>query len=161
MLLPPEGERHALKSSELFIMPVELETPQPEFPPDFPARQTIELTVCAEVWLSDEGGVERVVPLRDATGCGAEGSGAFQALFERTVTDALMRWEFSPARICTLPPGADERRERGDCTGPDVTLRPVPVRLAYAFSFSVREGKRLVGFVRKPQPAIVPARPAE
>ena len=55
--------------------------------------------------------------------------------------------------ICDFPPQAIEKRERGDCTGPEVTVRRVPVRLEYAFTFSSHDGRRQVGFTRKPQNA--------
>lgn len=150
MLMPASGERHETDAHELFVMPLTLSSPQPAFPEHagVPDRGDLELVVCAEVWLSENGDVTRVAPLADAPGC-AGGSDPSSAPYAASVLAALRGWEFTPAMICSFPPEALDRRARGDCTGPDVVIRRVPVRLDYAFTFSSRHGRRQVGMARR------------
>jgi len=142
------GARHAVESTQFFVMPVSLAAPEPAFPELAEDAGAIDVTVCAEIWLSEDGDVSRVMPF-DATPECAQ-TGAVQArAYAQAVVEAMRGWEFTPAMICEFPQQLLARRDSGDCTGPDVTVRRVPVRLDYAFSFSSREGRRRVGVVRK------------
>lgn len=147
MLLPQGGDQIELQSQQLFVMPIALAQPQPAFPPQEAGAAPVEVTVCAELWLSADGDVARVLPFDDAPDCAskddADASGYAQAAAE-----ALRHWEFTPAMICDFPPQALDKRERGDCTGPEIEVRRVPVRLDYAFTFSSRDGRRSVGVAR-------------
>lgn len=106
------------------------------------------MVVCAEVWLSADGDITRVAPF-DATPDCARSTEPEARDYAQAVADALRRWEFTPAMICEFPPQSLGKRARGDCTGQEVVVRRVPVRLNYAFTFSSREGKRQVGIARK------------
>lgn len=149
MLLPPGGDRIELEPQQLFVMPIALSQPEPEFPlAEAGTTGPVEVTACAEVWLSAEGDVTRVTPFHDAPEC-EPGADPEMRGYAQAVDAALRRWEFTPAMICEFPPQALAKRERGDCTGPEVTVRRVPVRLNYAFTFSSRDGKRQVGIARR------------
>ncbi|WP_051175948.1 hypothetical protein [Luteimonas mephitis] len=154
MLLPEAGARHELAPTQLFVMPVTLAAPEPAFPAGADAGVPVEVVVCAEVWLSADGDVTRVAPFDGTPDCAA-GTQPRSLAYAQSVAEALRRWEFTPAMICEFPPQSLDKRERGDCTGPEVTVRRVPVRLDYAFTFNSRNGRKRVGVVRRPQP--VPA----
>lgn len=148
MLLPQAGARHAVESTQFFVMPVSLAAPEPAFPELAEDAGAIDVTVCAEIWLSEDGDVSRVMPFDATPECAQTGEVQARA-YAQAVVEAMRGWEFTPAMICEFPPQLLARRDAGDCTGPDVTVRRVPVRLEYAFSFSSREGRRRVGVVRK------------
>lgn len=147
MLLPGTGARYEPGPTGLFVMPLVLSSPEPEFPAAAGPVGSIEKTVCAEVWLSADGEITRVAPFDQSSEC-AEGGDAQAQPYAASVAAALRHWEFTPAMVCEFPPDQPDRRAQGDCTGPDVTVRRVPVRLNYAFTFSSRNGRRRVGFAR-------------
>lgn len=151
MLLPQGGDRIELGPQQLFVMPIALAQPEPAFPPVEAGAAPVGVTVCAELWLSADGDVTRVMPFDGAPGCAPEGD-ASARVYAQAAAEALRQWAFTPATICEFPPQALAKRERGDCTGSEVEVRHVPVRLDYAFTFSSRDGKRRVGVART-QPA--------
>jgi hypothetical protein len=159
MLLPEAGARHELAPMQVFVMPVTLAAPEPAFPVVVDAGEPVEVVVCAEIWLSADGDVTRVAPFDGAPDCAAGAEPRAQA-YAQSVADALRRWEFTPAMICEFPPQLVDKRERGDCTGPEVAVRRVPVRLDYAFTFSSRNGRKQVGVARKPRPDAASPDPA-
>jgi hypothetical protein len=159
MLLPQAGARHALESTQFFVMPVSLAAPEPVFPELAEDALAIDLTVCAEVWLSEDGDVSRVVPFDVTVEC-AQTSTERALAYAQAVVEAMRGWEFTPAMICEFPPQSMDKRERGDCTGPEVVVRRVAVRLDYAFTFSLRNGRKRVGVARKLPVDAAPAAPA-
>ena len=148
MLLPPGGDRVELESLELFVMPIALASPEPVFPGAEATAAAVEVEICAEIWLSAEGDVTRVAPFHATPEC-AQGADPAMRDYARAVGDALQRWEFTPAMICEFPPQLLAKRDEGDCRGSEVTVRRVPVRLNYAFTFSSRDGRRRVGVARQ------------
>jgi hypothetical protein len=158
MLLPEVGARHEVAPTQFFVMPIALASAEPVFPEITGAVEAIEITVCAEIWLSAEGNITRVAPFHDTEECADIRPTA--SPYQQSVSEALQRWEFTPAMICEFPPQALDKRERGDCTGPEVEVRRVPVRLDYAFTFSSRDGRRRVGIARRPRNAAVRSDPA-
>jgi hypothetical protein len=62
----------------------------------------------------------------------------------------MRRWTFSAAAICRFPERLRAQRERRDCTGKDVALTHVPVRLTYAFTFERQAGRARVAGGRRP-----------
>jgi hypothetical protein len=154
MLLPQGGDRVELESRELFVMPVALASPEPVFPEMEAPAATVDVEVCAEIWLSVDGDVTRVAPFHATPEC-AQGADPAMRDYAQAVEAALRRWEFTPAMICEFPPELLARRDEGDCTGPEVTVRRVPVRLNYAFTFSSRDGRRRVGVARQRSPGVM------
>ncbi len=151
MLLPETGARHVVASTQLFVMPLTLAAPEPAFPAVAEDAKAVEVTVCAEVWLSENGDLTRIAPFDDGPECAA-GAGPQAQPYAQSVAEALRRWQFTPAMICEFPPELLDKRAKGDCTGSEVTVRRVPVRLNYAFTFSSRDGRRRVGFAPRPAP---------
>jgi len=150
MLLPETGARHEVTTTQFFVMPMTLASPEPAFPDVADAVGTVEVVVCTEIWLSADGEITRIAPFDAAPGC-TPGADARTQAYAQSVAAALQRWEFTPAMICEFPPQSIDKRGRGDCTGPEVAVRRVPVRLDYAFTFSSRNGRRQVGIARKPR----------
>ena len=157
MLLPASGARHETDAREFFVMPMTLVSPEPVFPASSADAGTFEVTVCAEIWLSASGDITRVAAFDGAPGCAAVSDPQAQP-YARSVADALQRWEFTPAMVCEFPTALLDERAQGDCTGPEVVVRQVPVRLNYAFTFSIRDGRRRIGFARSPQTGEMPAK---
>ena len=159
MILPESGARHELASTQFFVMPVTLASPEPVFPAAADAMAPVDVVVCAEIWLSADADITRIASFDGAPDCAAGTDPRTQA-YAQSVAAALQRWEFTPAMICEFPPQSLDKREHGDCTGPEVAVRRVPVRLDYAFTFSSRYGRRQVGVARKPGPGDPAAGPA-
>ena len=157
MLLPQAGAQHAVESTQFFVMPVSLAAPEPVFP-ETGGTAEMDLTVCAEIWLSEDGDVSRVVPFGATVEC-AQTSTEPALAYTQAVVEAMRGWEFTPAMICEFPPQSMDKRERGDCTGPEVAVRRVAVRLDYAFTFSLRNGRKRVGVARKLPVEAAPAAP--
>ena len=147
MLLQPGTATYEMDELELFVMPLELQTPLPVFPSAIEAAEVQPVTVCAELWLSASGDVTRVAPIHDLPGCAEDDDVA--AAFEQSVLAGLARWTFIPARVCRFREDQRGKRERGDCRG-DVEIVSVPVRLAYAFRFERHQGRVAVGSRRLP-----------
>jgi hypothetical protein len=156
MLPPGDGARHEIAPTQFFVMPMALAAPEPVYPAIVDTTAALEVVVCTEIWLSADGEITRIVPLDDAPGCSPGTDTGLQA-YAQSVATALEGWEFTPAMICEFPPQAPDKRGRGDCTGPEVTVRRVPVRLDYAFTFSNRNGRKQVGMARKPRQDDAPA----
>lgn len=140
LILPQSGDRYAMEDRQLFLMPMLLGNESPEFPSSLQLHDLPPTTVCAEVTISDTGVVERVTPLRDAEGCG-DGAAPLVADLERSVEARLLQWRYEPAAICTFRDAQAMEEADGLCLEQQAERKPVAVRLAYAFTFEVREGK--------------------
>jgi hypothetical protein len=147
MLLPETGARYEMASAERFVMPIALDAEDPAFPADVATAASVAVTVCADLWLSANGDITRSAPLYGAGGCEAAPSAALRP-YEAAVAEALQHWSFSPAMVCTFADAAAAERAHGDCRGAGVAVRRVPVRIAYAFTFTVRDGRRRVDAAR-------------
>jgi hypothetical protein len=147
VILQPGVVHHELDELELFVMPIELESPPPEFPAAYAHGDLSPLVVCAEVWLDTHGDITRVAPLHQEPDCPAR-TDARTLAFEQAVVARLRQWIWGPARICRFPERLREQREHDDCTGNEVDVVPVPVRLAYAFTFQRSAGRASVASSR-------------
>jgi hypothetical protein len=147
VILQPGESRYELSELELFVMPMELEAPPPEFPAAYAQGDLAPLVVCAEVWLDTHGDITHVASLHQEPDCPAR-TDARTLAFEQAVVARLRQWTWGPARICRFPERLREQRERDDCTGNEVDVVPVPVRLAYAFTFQRSAGRASVASSR-------------
>src|SRR3546814_3220273 len=130
MLLPQGGDRVELESRELFVMPIALASPEPVFPETDAAAATIDVEVCAEIWLSADGDVTRVAPFHATPEC-AQGADPAVRDYAQAVGDALRRWEFTPAMICEFPPALLARRDEGRSEAHTAELQSL-MRISYA-----------------------------
>ncbi|NYF20578.1 hypothetical protein HDC36_002039 [Xanthomonas sp. JAI131] len=149
-LLAPRGDgapggaitAYTMQPQQVFRMPQPLDAPTPQLPADSPRRTLAPTTVCVRVILSAQGAVQRSEPLRDREECRA-GALADNADLLQAVQQEVARWRFVPAAICTYADPAQRPAMEGRCDDA-VSVEEVPVTLAYAFTFEVREGKASV-----------------
>lgn len=132
---------YKMSRAERFLMPLLQRGRSPDLPPDSPRTSLAPTTVCVRVVLNERGTVDAVMPLNDRAECLAGMSPGNQDLM-RAVQESVMRWVFSPAAICSWKEGSNAPLF-GGCNGAEA-IRPVPVSLMYAFTFEIREGKRIV-----------------
>ncbi|CTP91589.1 hypothetical protein [Xanthomonas graminis] len=149
-LLAPGGDgasagaisAYAMQPQQVFRLPQPLDAATPQLPADSPRRTLAPTTVCVRVVLSAQGAVQRSEPLHDREECGA-GVLADNADLLQAVQQEVARWRFVPAAICTYADPAQRPAVEGRCDDA-VSVEEVPVTLAYAFTFEVREGKASV-----------------
>jgi hypothetical protein len=150
LLLPSGQPQYRLDGLTLFVMPIELDSPPPVFPSSVAAGDVAPVTVCVEAWLDDAGDVSRLVPARGGDGCPKQAD-AQASPYEQAVLAAMHAWSFSAAAICRFPERLRAQRDRGECTGSEVELTRVPVRLTYAFTFERHAGREQVASARQPR----------
>jgi hypothetical protein len=132
-----------MQGHQRFLPPVALDSDSPAFPASLDRKELAPVTVCLEVVISETGEVQRVVPLFEAGVCGRGEPGVLEVL-QAAAQDTVQRWRFDPAAICTYPDAATAEAAAGTCFEHEAHRRPVPVRLAYAFTFEMRDGKHKV-----------------
>lgn len=138
---PEDPSSYKVGRAERFLMPLLLGRRSPGLPPDSPRTSLSPTTVCVRVVLNERGTVDAVMPLNDRAECHAGISPDNEDLM-RAVQESVMQWTFSPATICSWKEGTNAPLF-GGCNGAEA-IRPVPVSLMYAFTFEIREGKRIV-----------------
>lgn len=149
-LLAPRGDgaaggaitAYTMQPQQVFRMPQPLDAATPQLPADSPRRTLAPTTVCVRVILSAQGAVQRSEPLHDREECSA-GALADNADLLQAVQQEVAAWRFVPAAICTYADPAQRPALEGRCDDA-VSVEAVPVTLAYAFTFEVREGKASV-----------------
>lgn len=136
MILPPQAPQMKMQSQELFLMASHLNPDVlPDYPADLLAEGPEQATVCAELVVDENGVVVWTAPLRAGPQCPPEALPAL-APFERAVEQAVRRWQFTAAAVCTFPPGVEKN---DDCAGEGVVEKTVPLRMAFVFDFSRSE----------------------
>ncbi|WP_254460600.1 hypothetical protein [Xanthomonas sacchari] len=133
---------YRMQPQQVFRMPQPLQAPTPQLPADSPRRSLAATTVCVRVILSAQGAVERSALLDDRPDCSA-GAQPQMADLLQAVQEAVAQWQFVPAAICTYADPAQRPAQDGRCDGAQ-SVQEVPVTLAYAFTFEVRQGKASV-----------------
>ncbi|MXV06213.1 MULTISPECIES: hypothetical protein [unclassified Xanthomonas] len=132
-------QSYQMQPQQVFRMPQPLQAPTPQLPADSPRRSLAPTTVCVRVILSAQGAVERSALLDDRPDCSA-GAQPEMADLLQAVQDAVAQWRFVPAAICTYADPAQRPAQDGRCDDAQ-SVQEVPVTLAYAFTFEVRQGK--------------------
>ncbi|WP_184645365.1 hypothetical protein [Xanthomonas sp. 3307] len=135
-------QSYQMQPQQVFRMPQPLQAPTPQLPADSPRRSLSPTTVCVRVVLSAQGAVERSALLDDRPDCSA-GAQPEMADLLQAVQDAVAQWRFVPAAICTYADPAQRPAQDGRCDDAQ-SVQEVPVTLAYAFTFEVRQGKASV-----------------
>lgn len=141
MLIPESADRYSVEENQVFLMPLSLGNEAPAFPAELEGAALAPTTVCMDVVISDSGSVTQALPLQGMDDCGAGDAAAIPVLL-RAVQSALAQWRFEPATICTFPDIKAARRANGTCLESEAQRRALPVRLAYAFTFEIVDGKR-------------------
>jgi len=140
MIEPAGATRREMASHQAFVMPRPLANPAPAFPDDYRPAGELSATLCAAVVVAEDGAVRGITPI-DAPGCVAPE--AAPAPLEASVRSAVSAWRFSPAMLCTYPDAATRDRDWNGhgCAGQVEQARHVAVTLAWAFTFSLRDGQ--------------------
>lgn len=135
--------RYAMEPHQAFVMPVLESAPLPQFSPDYAMQSLPPTTLCSALVVQADGSVSEG-GLVSGPGCIEPGQAPPE--LAAAVVDALGRWRFSPALLCTYPDAAARNREwmGRACDGQPLQAEPVPVTLAWAFTFQVRNGRHEV-----------------
>ena len=141
MLIPESEDRYSIGENELFLMPLSLGNDAPVFPAELERAALMPTTVCVDVVISATGSVTQMFPLQGMDNCGAGDAAAIPVL-QQAVQSALAQWRFEPATLCTFPDVEATKRANGTCLESEAQRRALPVRLAYAFTFEIVDGKR-------------------
>lgn len=149
-LLAPRGDgaaggaiaAYTMQPQQVFRMPQPLDAATPQLPADSPRRTLAPTTVCVRVVLTAQGAVQRSEPLHDREECSA-GALADNADLLQAVQQEVAHWRFVPAAICTYA-DPSQRPAVADRCDDAASVEDVPVTLAYAFTFEVRQGKASV-----------------
>lgn len=92
--------------------------------------------ICLELVIGEHGGVESSKLIKDMPSCnGSWVSNDAYSLFVDSARDAVSEWYFLPTRVCIYPEGVDADKQSDDCSGKDVRVRDIPIKLAYRFTF--------------------------
>lgn len=142
LLLPEAAGRYEMAAHQAFVYPVPIDTAGPVFPSAGMPRELPPLTLCVAFVVDGAGKATQVAPLRQA-GCD---DGAAQPLLRDAAVRVVTGWTFEPAMFCDYPDAVSRDRDWNGhgCAGEHVQARIVPVSLAYAFTFEIREGRQRV-----------------
>jgi len=129
MVLPPMAEVMDIPKDKAFLMASPVSQPLPEYPSG--VERDASARVCIEFVVAETGAVSSATPIYGLPECPA-----WRAQLDPGFVDAALqaarRWQFLAAAICTFPPGSEVT---DDCSGDGVEVRPVAIRIAYAFAF--------------------------
>jgi hypothetical protein len=137
-LLPdPNASTPALQGRQVFMAPVALEAPLPEYPPAALANDAPPVTVVVRVIVSDAGAVREVLdsPLDDPAR--SDPGDPFRTEVER----AVRAWRFRPAIIRTMKEGEDLNKDGKSDYDVVIQEAPVATYLDLRFTFEVVDGR--------------------
>lgn len=142
LLLPEAAGRYEMAAHQAFVYPVPVDTAGPTFPSAGMPRELPALTLCVAFVVDDKGKATQVLPLHQE-GCV---DGDAHPLLRDAALSAVAGWTFEPAMFCDYPDATSRDRDWNGygCAGERVQARVVPVTLAYAFTFEIREGRQRV-----------------
>lgn len=131
-----------MAAHQAFVYPVPISAPGPTFPATDMPRALPPLTLCVGFVVDVAGRTTQVSPLVQE-GCD---DGTSQPRLRDAAHAAVAAWAFEPAMFCDYPDAATRDRDWNGygCAGANVQARVVPVSLAYAFTFEIREGRQRV-----------------
>lgn len=129
MILPPGARVMDIPKDKAFLMASPVSQPMPEFPAG--VSRAADVSACVEMVVDESGAVSSAVPVYGLPECPLEQAEIDQR-FVASSLEAVKRWQFLAAAICTFPPGAPKT---DDCSGMDVMVSPVAIKLSYVFSF--------------------------
>jgi len=147
LILPEGSARYEMAAHQAFVYPEPRDNASPRFPADYPGRELAPTTLCVSFVVDDSGMPVNVSALAQEGCAPAEQF----ALLRDAMLAAVAGWRFEPAMFCDYPDAATRDRDwNGEgCAGATVKKRVVPVSLAYAFTFSLRNGKGEVAAAKR------------
>ena len=129
MILPPGAQRMDVPKDKILLMASPFSQPMPEFPAGV-SRGT-EVSACVEIVVDEWGAIGSTTPIYALPECPLRQT-EMDPRIVASVIEAVKRWQFLAAAICTFPPGAPKT---DDCSGNGVMMTPVAIKLSYVFSF--------------------------
>lgn len=147
MLLPASAARYDMAAHQAFVYPVPKDNAVPVFPAAGMPRELAPVTLCVAFVVDEEGLATKVGPLAQE-GCSDP---ALQPALRDAALATVSAWRFDPALFCDYPDAATRDRDWNGygCAGAAVQSRVVPVSLAYAFTFEIREGRQRVAAAKR------------
>lgn len=147
LILPEGSARYEMAAHQAFAFPVPQDNVSPVFPADYPARELAPTTLCVSFVVDEQGKPVQVAALAQEGCASAE---QFASLRDAMLV-AVNQWRFEPAMFCDYPDAGTRDRDWNGvgCAGATVQKRIVPVSLAYAFTFSLRNGKGEVASAKR------------
>jgi hypothetical protein len=132
LIFPESVLRYEMRGDQMFLAPEFVSEPAlPAYPAHLLRAGLPEQVICVEVDIDTGGEVFATRELTDTAGCPTVDAQPDGAFYDVAVT-AAVSWQFLAAAVCTFPANI-EANDR--CEGEGVTMEPVEVRLAFAFSF--------------------------
>lgn len=135
MILPDGAQQTQLKPGQKFLMAVPIQTPLPSYAGW--KIQAADTTICVEFVVADDGSVDSVHQIDNASNCEKVDSVA-SASYLPEVYSAVQSWTYFAAAMCEFKKSEDE------CDGPSANLTPLSIKLAYKFTFTQLNGRHHV-----------------
>lgn len=129
MMLPPGASVMEIPEDEVFLMASPVSQPMPRYPEG--VSRSGDVSTCIEMVVDESGAIRSATPLYGLPGCPA-GPTSIDHRFINSSIEAVKRWQFLAAALCTFPPGTPVN---DDCAGNGVVISPVAIKLAYVFFF--------------------------
>ena len=129
MILPAGAPVMDIPEDKMFLMASPVSQPMPTYPEG--VSHTAEVSTCVEMVIDETGAVSSATPLYGLPDCPQQ-QASIDPRFVGSSIEAVKNWQFLAAAVCTFPPGTSMTE---DCSGDDVVIAPVAIKLAYAFSF--------------------------
>ena len=143
IVIPRSVDRYELKNNQAFYLGERIgEAVLPVYPASELGKHLPEQNLCVEIVIDDDGRVLSSRPLFDPDGCSSQTMHPPEAFYEATEV-AVKQWAFMPARICTFPLSV---AKNDGCEGAG-KVEYVPIRLAFAFTFTEEHGPRVTSRV--------------
>ena len=129
MILPPGAETMVVPEDQVFLMASPISQPMPVFPAG--SQRNVNISACVEIVIDESGAVSSITPIYSAPDCPLD-EASMDHRFVSAVTTAVSKWQFLAAALCTFPP---DTAISDDCSGDDVVISPIAIKLSYVFSF--------------------------
>ena len=138
LIVPSNVEAYEEQTNQRFLLGERIgPTALPTYPSGLVALRLSPQSICVEIDIDEDGKIAAARQLNDVEECRAKTNEQFL----QAALAAVGQWSFHPARMCTFPNAASVN---DDCSGTNVVVERVPVRLAYRFTFSVdHDGPRV------------------
>lgn len=140
MILPDNAQQLEPDKNQKFLMATPIEAPLPSFPADAPV--VARTVICVEFVISMEGTTTTIQQIDAFPGCEAVDSNASRYFYPE-VREALSKWTYFGAAMCHYETSESE------CDEDTAIVTPIPIKLAYRFTFTQAGGKSSV----VPEPA--------
>ncbi|HEY0333313.1 MAG TPA: hypothetical protein VGC74_06315 [Stenotrophomonas sp.] len=129
MVLPPGAQILDVQEDAFFLMASPVSQPMPVFPAGVSGDS--DVGVCVEMVVDESGAIRTARPVYELPECPLD-SAKIDGRYVASAVAAVKQWQFLAAATCSFPPGATKTE---DCSGSDVVVSPIAIKLSYAFSF--------------------------